>query len=42
MKNLATPRAPAAPLGAARDESHYLTATDPAGERALWLRHTAL
>lgn len=23
-------------------ESHYLTATDPAGGRALWLRHTAL
>jgi hypothetical protein len=23
-------------------ESHYLTATDPAGGRALWLRHTSL
>jgi hypothetical protein len=42
MKNLATPRAPAAPLRAALYESHYLTATDPAGGRALWLRHTAL
>ena len=42
MKNLATPRAPAAPLNAAMYESHYLTATDPAGGRALWLRHTTL
>ena len=42
MTNLATPRAPAAPLSAALYESHYLTATDPSGGRALWLRHTAL
>ena len=42
MNDLATPRVPAAPLGAALYESHYLTATDPAGGRALWLRHTAL
>jgi hypothetical protein len=42
MTSLATPRAPAAPLGAALYESHYLTAADPAGGRALWLRFTAL
>jgi hypothetical protein len=42
MKNLAIPRAPSVPLRAALYESHYLTATDPAGGRALWLRHTAL
>lgn len=42
MKNLATPRVPAAPLSAALYESHYLTATDPSGGRALWIRHTAL
>lgn len=42
MISLATPRAPAAPLGAALYESHYLTAADPAGGRALWLRYTAL
>jgi hypothetical protein len=42
MLSLATPRAPAAPLGAALYESHYLTAADPAGGRALWLRVTAL
>jgi hypothetical protein len=42
MKNLATPRAPSAPLSKALYESHYLTATDPAGGRALWLRHTAV
>jgi hypothetical protein len=42
MNSLATPRVPSAPLDAALYESHYLTATDPAGGRALWLRHTAL
>ncbi|HEY1567392.1 MAG TPA: hypothetical protein VGF68_10255 [Solirubrobacteraceae bacterium] len=42
MISLATPRAPAAPLGAALYESHYLAAADPAGGRALWLRFTAL
>ena len=42
MISLATPRAPAAPLDAALYESHYLTAADPAGGRALWLRFTAL
>jgi hypothetical protein len=42
MIPLANPRAPAAPLGAALYESHYLTAADPAGGRALWLRFTAL
>ena len=42
LTSLASPRAPAAPLGAALYESHYLTAADPAGGRALWLRFTAL
>ncbi|HEX3974640.1 MAG TPA: hypothetical protein VHW96_00165 [Solirubrobacteraceae bacterium] len=42
MTSLASPRAPAAPLGAALYESYYLTAADPAGGRALWLRFTAL
>jgi hypothetical protein len=42
MTSLASPRAPAAPLGAALYESHYLTAADPAGGRALWVRFTAL
>ena len=42
MISLASPRAPTAPLGAALYESHYLTAADPAGGRALWLRFTAL
>ncbi len=42
MISLASPRAPAAPPGAALYESHYLTAADPAGGRALWLRYTAL
>jgi hypothetical protein len=42
MISLASPRAPAAPLRAALYESHYLTAADPAGGRALWLRFTAL
>lgn len=40
--SLAAPRAPAASLDAALYESHYLTATEPSGGRALWLRHTAL
>jgi hypothetical protein len=31
-----------APFDARLYESHYLTAVDPAGGRALWLRHTAL
>ncbi len=42
MTPLASPRAPTAPLGAALYESHYLTAADPAGGRALWLRFTAV
>ncbi len=42
MISLASPRAPKAPLSAALYESHYLTAADPAGGRALWLRFTAL
>ena len=42
MKSLATARAPAAPPRAALYESHYLTATDPAGGHALWLRCTSL
>lgn len=42
MTDLATPRIPGAALAAALYESHYLTAVDPAGGRALWLRHTAL
>jgi hypothetical protein len=42
MTSLASPSALAAPLGAALYESHYLTAADPAGGRALWLRFTAL
>ena len=42
MIPLALPRSPAAPPGAALYESHYLTAIDPAGGRALWLRCTAL
>ncbi|HTU97325.1 MAG TPA: hypothetical protein VMF14_15865 [Solirubrobacteraceae bacterium] len=40
--SLSSPRAPAAPVGAALYESHYLTAADRAGGRALWLRFTAL
>lgn len=31
-----------APLREGLYESHYLTATDPSGGRALWLRHTSL
>src|ERR1700733_2935118 len=42
MKSLATPRVPRAPIDAGLYESHYITATDPVGGRALWLRHTAL
>ena len=42
MIALASPRAPAAPVDAALYESHYLTAADPAGRRALWLRFTSL
>jgi hypothetical protein len=37
--DLAAARAPSHP---GLYESHYLTATDPAGGRALWLRHTSL
>ncbi len=39
MRDLASARAP---FDARLYESHYLTAVDPAGGRALWLRHTAL
>jgi hypothetical protein len=42
MSDLASSRIPSAPLRAALYESHYLTAADPAGGRALWLRYTAL
>ena len=42
MISLASPRAPAAPPGAALYESHYLAAADPAGGRAVWLRFTSL
>ena len=42
MKNLATARVPYAGLSKSLYESHYLTAVDPDGGRALWLRHTAL
>jgi hypothetical protein len=42
MTDLARPRAVTVALDAALYESHYLTAIDPAGGRALWLRHTAL
>ncbi len=39
MVDLARARAP---FSDGLYESHYLTATDPAGGRALWLRHTSL
>jgi hypothetical protein len=39
---LDAPRAPTAPRAAQLYESHYLTAADPAGGRAVWLRYTAL
>ncbi|MGH2866821.1 MAG: hypothetical protein ACRDNK_04520 [Solirubrobacteraceae bacterium] len=42
MRDLAIARAPSASLGAGLYESHFLTAVDPAGGRALWLRHTTL
>jgi hypothetical protein len=42
MRDLARARAPSARLGAGLYESHYLTAVEPSGGRALWLRHTAL
>ncbi|MGZ4248471.1 MAG: hypothetical protein ACXVUE_09215 [Solirubrobacteraceae bacterium] len=42
MASLVIPRVPTAPLTASVYESHYLTATDPGGGRALWLRYTAL
>ena len=42
MRDLASARAPSARLGAALYESHYLTAVDAAGGRAVWLRYTAL
>jgi hypothetical protein len=42
VQPLDRPRAPSARLAKALYESHYLTAADPAGGRALWLRHTAL
>lgn len=40
--SLDAPRAAAAPREAQLYESHYLTAADPAGGRAVWLRYTAL
>lgn len=42
MRDLATARAPGAAGGECLYESHYLTAVDPAGGRAVWLRHTSL
>lgn len=36
------PRAVRAPQQAGLYESHYLKATDPAGGRAVWLRHTVM
>jgi len=39
---LDAPRASAASADARLYESHYLTAADPAGGRAVWLRYTAL
>jgi hypothetical protein len=38
---LQAPRAPRAPTRAPLYESHYLTAVDPAGGRAVWLRYTS-
>jgi hypothetical protein len=40
--NLDAPRAPAAAYDAQLYESHYLTAADQTGGRAVWLRYTAL
>ena len=42
MPDLDRPRTPLAPLDRGMYESHYLTAVDPSGGRALWLRHTTL
>lgn len=42
VRDLATARAPGAALRVSLYESHYLTAVDPAGGRAVWLRHTSL
>lgn len=42
MHDLGRARAPLARCGVGLYESHYLTAADPAGGRALWLRHTVL
>ena len=42
MRDLALLRSPLAARGKGLYESLYLTATDPAGGRALWLRHTWL
>jgi hypothetical protein len=42
MSDLARARAPLAALRAALYESHYLTAVDPAGGRAVWIRYTSL
>ena len=42
MPNLDRPRTPLAPRRRGMYESHYLTAIDPSGGRALWLRHTTL
>lgn len=39
---LDAPRAPVAARDAQLYESHYLTAADPTGGRAVWLRYTAL
>lgn len=42
MAPLSRPRAPDASFGSALYESHYLTACDPEGGRAVWLRYTAI
>lgn len=42
MHDLGRARAPLTPLAKRLYESHYLTAVDPDGGRALWVRHTTL
>jgi hypothetical protein len=42
MRDLSDLRTPTVPPGKGLYESLYLTATDPKGDRPLWLRHTWL
>ena len=42
MVDLASSRAARAPVTAGLYESHFVSASDPAGGRALWIRYTAL